>query len=99
MTAAVALDQHLGSILQAPDAPGHNTFVIIGAGFTGIELITEMRDHIAAHSNAATAEKAHIILVERATVVDPDLGSNPRPAVEAALRAAWAPQKGDHPFS
>ena len=86
--AAVALDQHLGSILQAPDAPGHNTFVIIGAGFTGIELATEMRERIAAHSDAATAEKARIILVERAAVLGPDLGSNPRPAVDVALRDA-----------
>ncbi|MEA3242206.1 MAG: FAD-dependent oxidoreductase [Pseudomonadota bacterium] len=86
--AAIALDQHLGTIMQTPDAPGYNTFVIIGAGFTGIELVTEMRDRIEAHSNAATAENSRIILVERAAMVAPDLGSNPRPAVEAALRDA-----------
>ena len=47
-----------------------------------------MRERIAVHSNAATAEKACIILVERAAVLGPDLGSNPRPAVDAALRDA-----------
>ncbi|MEE8122111.1 MAG: FAD-dependent oxidoreductase, partial [Anaerolineales bacterium] len=86
--AAIALDQHLGSILQVPDAPGHNTFVILGAGFTGIELVTEMRNRIAAHSDAATAGKARIVLVQRAAVVGPDVGSDSRPAVEAALRDA-----------
>jgi NADH dehydrogenase len=83
--AAVALDQHMSTMLQAPDSTGHNTFVIIGAGFTGIELATEMRERIAVHANADTAANARIILVERAAMVGPDLGSNPRPAVEAAL--------------
>ncbi len=86
--AAVALDQHLGTILQSPDAPGHNTFVIIGAGFTGIELVTEMRNRIAVHSDAATADTARIVLVQRAAVVGPDVGSSSRPTVEAALRDA-----------
>lgn len=83
--AAIALDRHLGSILQMSGARGHNTFVIIGAGFTGIELATEMRDRIALHSTPETAENARIILVESAAMVAPDLGLNPRPAVEAAL--------------
>lgn len=86
--AAIALDQHLGLVLKDPDAAGNNTFVIVGAGFTGIELATEMRNRIAVHSNAAVAEKARIILVQRAATVGPDLGSSPRPAVEAALRDA-----------
>jgi len=86
--AAIALDQHLSRILQSPLALGHDTFVIIGAGFTGIELVAEMRDRIAVHSNATTAENAHIILVEGTDKVGPDLGSNPRPSVEAALHDA-----------
>lgn len=86
--AAIKLDQHLSSILKMPDATGHNTFVIIGAGLTGIELATEMRDRIAAHSNSVTAEDGRIILVEKSDVVGPDLGLNPRPAVEDALNHA-----------
>jgi NADH dehydrogenase len=83
--AAIALDRHLSLILQMSGARAHNTFVIIGAGFTGIELATEMRNRIAAHSTPETAENARIILVESAAMVAPDLGLNPRPAVEAAL--------------
>jgi len=86
--AAIALDQHLSSTLKMPGRPGHSTFVIIGAGFTGIELVTEMRDRIAVHSNTDTADNARIILVEREAMIGPDLGLNPRPAVEAALHEA-----------
>ncbi len=83
--AAVAFDQHLNKTLQSPDSPGHNTFVIIGAGLTGIELATEMRERIAVHADSVTAANARIIMVEQAAMVGPDLGPNPRPVVEAAL--------------
>jgi len=86
--AAINFDRHLKTVLQSPEGPGHNTFVIIGAGFTGIELATEMRDRVAEHGGATIAESARIVLVEKADAVGPDLGSNPRPAVEAALQQA-----------
>lgn len=85
---AIALDRHLSTTMQMPGDPGSNTFVIIGAGFTGIELATEMRDRIMAHSDELSANNARIILIERSDTIAPDLGSNPRPAVEAALREA-----------
>jgi len=84
--AANLLDQHLETIMRNPKTTGHNTFVIIGAGFTGIELVTEMRDRIMAHSDALTAKNAEIILIENADQIGPDLGSNVRPVVESALR-------------
>ncbi|MEE9317654.1 MAG: FAD-dependent oxidoreductase, partial [Rhodospirillales bacterium] len=86
--AAVALDRHLASILKTPEGPGHNTFVILGAGLTGIELATEMRDRIEAYTDSATADNARIILVEQAETVGSDLGANPRPAIEKALQRA-----------
>ncbi len=86
--AAVALDRHLAAILQTPEEPGHNTFVILGAGLTGIELATEMRDRIEAFTDPETADRARIVLVEQAEVVGADMGANPRPAIEKALRRA-----------
>jgi len=86
--AAIAFDQHLRMTLQSSFTPGHNTFVIIGGGFTGIELATEMRERITEHSGTMIAKNARVILVERASMVGPDLGTNPRPAVEEALRKA-----------
>ncbi|MEJ2143334.1 MAG: FAD-dependent oxidoreductase [Gammaproteobacteria bacterium] len=85
---AIVFDRHLSATMQMSDDPGSKTFVIIGAGFTGIELATEMRDRIMAHSDELAAKNARIILVERSDTIGPDLGSNPRPAVETALRDA-----------
>ncbi|MCC6140903.1 MAG: FAD-dependent oxidoreductase [Nitrospira sp.] len=86
--AAQTFDRHLQDVLRAPDRPGRLTFIIVGGGFTGIELATEMRTRIRAHSDAATARKARIILIERGNVIGRHLGANPRPAIEAALREA-----------
>jgi NADH dehydrogenase len=87
-TAAMALDRHLHDIARTPNVPGHETIVIVGGGFTGIELATEMRTRLAAHSDVATSARARVILIERAEVVGPDLGAGPRPVIEAALTAA-----------
>jgi NADH dehydrogenase len=86
--AAQTFNQHLCEVVRSPARPGRLTFVIVGAGFTGIELATEMRNRIRVHSDSDTARDARVILVERENVVGPDLGANPRPNVEAALRDA-----------
>jgi NADH dehydrogenase len=86
--AAMALDRHLRNIARTPTGPGHDTVVIIGGGFTGIELATEMRTRLAAHGGPDSAARARVILVERSTMVGPELGANPRPVIEAALAAA-----------
>ncbi|MEU6738369.1 NAD(P)/FAD-dependent oxidoreductase [Streptosporangium sandarakinum] len=49
------------------------TAVVVGAGFTGLEVATEL------------ASRGNVVLVERADVVGPDLGPGPRPVIEAAL--------------
>ena len=59
---------------------------IIGAGFTGIEIAMEMRSRIEVLSDLASA--ARVILLDRADVVGPELGENPRPEIEAALKSA-----------
>lgn len=84
---AVRLDEHLAQLDGAGDAAAR-TVVIIGAGFTGIELSTEMRGRLADHWGADAAATAQVVLVERAAEVGPDLGANPRPAIEAALAEA-----------
>lgn len=85
---ALAFDRHLRGIAAKSGAPGHNGFVIIGGGFTGIELAMEMRTRIAAHANDEVAAAARIVLIERADAVGPELGDNPRPVIEEALRSA-----------
>lgn len=84
---AVSLDEHLATLAQA-NKPGGETIVILGSGFTGLELATEMRERLRAHGGGAFSENARILLVERADEVAPDLGDNPRPVIEVALKEA-----------
>lgn len=86
--AALALDGHLRDIVATPEVPGHDTVVIVGGGFTGIELACEMRARLSAHGGDTAAARARIVLVERADAVGPDLGANPRPHIETALAEA-----------
>jgi NADH dehydrogenase len=82
---AIAFDRHLVGIARHPEPP---KVIVVGAGFTGIELALELRDRIARHSTHAQAECARIILLDRAPVVGSRLGSRPRPIIEQALSQA-----------
>lgn len=80
MEAAIALDEHLRA---CPPGPGRWTVVVVGAGFTGLEVATEMVGRLAEMSDRA--DRPRVVLVERANTVGPDLGPNPRPAIAEAL--------------
>ena len=84
--AALALDQHLADLGQVSVGAGDDTIVIIGAGFTGLELAAEMRNRLAAHWGRERAAAARVFLVEHAGVIGSELGANPRPHIEVALR-------------
>lgn len=64
------------------------TVVIVGAGFTGVELALEMRDRLAAHAGETAGENARIVLVDRQPVAGAELGESVRGAIEQALRNA-----------
>ncbi len=85
---AEALNEHLKRVLTAPHSTAGATFVVVGGGFTGVELAVEMRNHIRTMSDEATASKARILLIERSNLIGPELGDNPRPIIEAALANA-----------
>lgn len=85
---AQRLDEQLQRCVDAVDETGADTVVIVGAGFTGIELAAEMRNRLRVHGGDAAADGARIVLVERAREVGPDLGALPRPYIEEALRGA-----------
>jgi NADH:ubiquinone reductase (H+-translocating) len=82
---AVVFDRRLREIARGVARP---RIAIVGAGFTGIELALELRDRVAAHGGSVIAERMHLDLLDRSSVVGPELGPGPRPAIEAALRAA-----------
>lgn len=80
---AILFDRRLQQ-LAATDAPP--TIVVVGAGFTGIELALELRDRLLVHGSPH-AETARLILVDRAEAVGSELGQGPRSAIEQALSA------------
>ena len=86
--AAERLDQHLRALFAKDEHPGRMTFVVVGAGFTGIELACEMRRRIRVHATDSIASQARVVLIERATEVGLQLGANTRPAIMDALRHA-----------
>ncbi len=81
---ACVLDRHLTSLAHLPPTPSRNTVVIVGGGFTGIEIATELprRLHAAWGDDAAIK----VILIEQAASIGPELGAGPRPLIEQALR-------------
>jgi NADH dehydrogenase len=86
LPAAVALDEHLRRLPSRPVAEGRYTAVVIGAGFVGLELATELvtRLQLIAAPHGAIDE-VRVVLVERAPVVGPELGHGPRRTIEDAL--------------
>jgi NADH:ubiquinone reductase (H+-translocating) len=86
--AAVDFDSHLLKVARFPNSPGHNRFVILGAGITGIELAAELRSRIQAHSNPETAEAAEIYLIDQADTLGPGPTAPSKEIFEDALSQA-----------
>ncbi len=88
---AVALQRHLAALPAAGTAssaalPGLFTVVVIGAGFTGIEVVTSICTTIRALADATgAAGQVRVLLVERGDVVVPDLSDSARQHVQRAL--------------
>lgn len=83
MPGAARLHSHLHSLPDLPESPGRWTAVVVGAGFTGIEVACELADRLRAI--APDPRQVRVVLVERSDVVGPELGAGPRPEIEAAL--------------
>lgn len=66
--AALALDRHLQTL------PRGATVTVVGSGFTGLELATEL------------ASRFRVVLLEREEVLAPSLGEGPREAIARALK-------------
>ncbi|TDQ00815.1 NAD(P)/FAD-dependent oxidoreductase [Labedaea rhizosphaerae] len=77
LTGAAALDAHLRRLPDRPAGPGRFTAVVVGAGFTGLEIATELVGRLPAEGK--------VVLVERMDAIGPELGAGPRPAIAKAL--------------
>jgi NADH dehydrogenase len=81
---AIALDHHLHGLAARPASRARNTVVVAGGGFTGIEAATEMPARLRAILGKDA--KPRVIIVERGDAIAPDMGADPRPIIEDALR-------------
>lgn len=89
---AVELDKHLASLAALPDTPARNTVVVVGGGFTGLELATELPQRLRAVLGADA--KIAVFLVDRAAEVGAGLGANPRPVIADALGSLGVKPRG-----
>ncbi|KAJ5755554.1 hypothetical protein N7533_005097 [Penicillium manginii] len=78
LDSAVKLESHLQSLGSLPASLARDTIVVCGAGFTGIELATELPKRL---PNSNT----RILVVEGANELGPELGAGPRPIITQAL--------------
>lgn len=73
---AIALDRRLAEIARSEAEP---RLAVVGAGFTGIELVLELRDRLALPGGAPVGERARLVLVDAAADPGQRIG-----------RAAWS---------
>ncbi|KAF3805826.1 NADH dehydrogenase-like protein [Colletotrichum gloeosporioides] len=79
LDAAAGLERHLESLASYQQSAARDTIVVCGAGFTGIELATELPKRL------GHIDKTRIVLVDGAQEVGPELGPGPRPIIQQAL--------------
>ncbi|QOZ07426.1 NAD(P)/FAD-dependent oxidoreductase [Bradyrhizobium sp. CCBAU 51765] len=80
--AALRLEEHLVSLGRSAPSPERSTVVVVGAGFTGIEVAAEMPDRLA---RAGITGSRCIILVDPNPAVGASIGVHARPVIETAL--------------
>jgi NADH dehydrogenase len=86
LPAAAALDNHLRRLPEQAPSQGRYTAVVVGAGFTGLEIATALGERLQAIADRqGAAEDVRVVLVDRSDVVGPELGEGPRPHVHAAI--------------
>lgn len=79
--AAVRLNDHLAALGKLAPSPECSTVVVVGAGFTGIEVAAEMPNKLA----HAGVENSRVILIDPNPVVGATIGEAARPVVSEAL--------------
>ena len=82
--AAERLNAHLASLATAPPSEARSTVVVVGAGFTGIEVATEMPAKL---EKAGVHGGRRVILLDPNPVVGATFGANGRPVINEALSA------------
>ncbi|WP_329190822.1 FAD-dependent oxidoreductase [Actinacidiphila glaucinigra] len=86
LPAAAAFDHHLRRPPQRMSSAGRYTAVVVGAGFTGLEISTALGERLRTIADTHDAGgEVRVILVDRADVIGPELGEGPRPNIDEAV--------------
>ena len=75
---ATQLDDHIKSLANSTQE-GQWTVVVVGSGFTGTELATELPSKLRAAG--APEDEIRVVVVERSDVIAPELGATMRPTI------------------
>ncbi|PWY88818.1 pyridine nucleotide-disulfide oxidoreductase family protein [Aspergillus sclerotioniger CBS 115572] len=81
LPSATKLNTHLSNLPSLPETSARDTIAICGAGFTGIELATELPKRLTHLPNP------RIVLIDTANEIGPELGAGPRPIITEAINA------------
>ncbi|VUC30484.1 unnamed protein product [Clonostachys rosea] len=82
---ATKLETRLEELPSLPPSPARDTVIVCGAGYTGIELATELPSRLKTIFKSAPAPK--VVLVSSTDEVGAELGAGPRPTIEKALES------------
>lgn len=93
MGAAAALDHHIRRLSEKAERDGQFTAAVVGAGFTGLEVATELTARLAEFAPAGQADRVRVVLVERAEELGPELGATPRPHITEAVDGLGVEQR------
>ncbi|HEX2885389.1 NAD(P)/FAD-dependent oxidoreductase [Vineibacter terrae] len=83
-TEAFTLRRHVAGLPQRPPSPGRFTAVVVGAGFTGLEIATELGGWLRDLA-AGSGEAARVLMLDRADTPGASLGAGPRATILEAL--------------
>ncbi|PYH87851.1 FAD/NAD(P)-binding domain-containing protein [Aspergillus ellipticus CBS 707.79] len=81
LPSATTLSTHLANLPTLPASPARSTIVIIGAGFTGIELATSLPSRL----SQLHLPQPQIILIDSAPTIASSLGPSFNPTITKAL--------------
>jgi NADH:ubiquinone reductase (H+-translocating) len=84
---ALAMHQAVSALSDRSDS--RFTAVVVGGGFTGLEVAAELSDILRGAARRAGVRPAEVpvLLIERAPVVAPEFGPRARAVIESALRS------------
>lgn len=81
---AAAFEKHLQGLASLSPTTPRNTAIVVGGGFTGIEIAAELPSRL--RSVLGNDVDVRVVIVEQANEIGPELGPGPRPVITQALK-------------